>query len=325
MHGMHIESVDLNLLKALDVLLDEQHVSRAAARFHLSQSAMSRTLSRLREAFADELLVRTSSGYTLTPRARHIQAELSEILPRLRNLVTEENFDPSTANGRIRIAASDYFLTVIGNRVFSAFFEQAKGISLVVEPVSPTTFDDLERGRVDMAFVPAAAPPQMVRHVLFTEDHVCVLDEDHPLTRDRLTPADLEAYPHAGVAALESGHMLVEAHLDRLGVRPPAGLTVPYFGAAAAAVRGTRLIAVVPRRLVGLLRQPGLRVAEAPEQFSPFDYPMLWHPRLTGDPAHRWMRSLLIRAGADLTPGPDIGAAREGGPETGAMREEPSA
>jgi DNA-binding transcriptional LysR family regulator len=308
---MHIESVDLNLLKALDVLLDERHVSRAAARFHLSQSAMSRTLSRLREAFGDELLVRTATGYVLTPRARHIQAELSDILPRLRSLVTEDNFDPSTANGQIRIAASDYFLAVLGNAVFSAFFEQAQGISLVVEPVGPTTFDDLERGRVDMAFVPTPAPPQMSRHVLFTEDHVCVLAEDHPLTRDRLTPADLGAYPHAAVAALESGRMLVEGHLERLGIRPPAGLTVPYFAAAAAAVRGTRLIAIVPRRLVGLLREPGVRVAEAPEGFPSFDYPMLWHPRLTGDPAHRWMRSLLIRAGAALPPGPDTGAAQD--------------
>ncbi|MDJ1135155.1 LysR family transcriptional regulator [Streptomyces iconiensis] len=307
---MHIESVDLNLLKALDVLLEERHVSRAAARFHLSQPAMSRTLGRLRDVFGDELLVRTATGYVLTPRARHIRAELSEILPRLRSLVTEENFDPSTAVGKIRVAASDYFLAVMGNQVLPDFFGQASGISLVVETVSPTTFDDLERGHLDLAFVPTPTPPHLCRHVLFTEDHVCVMAEDHPLTRDRLTPADLAEYPHVGVAALKSDRMLVEAQLEQLGIRPHPGLSVPYFTAAVAAVRGTQLIAVLPRRLVARLREPGLRVAEAPAQFSPFDYAMLWHPRLTRDPALQWLRSLLIRAGAALTPrtGPDEAA-----------------
>ncbi|WP_198545745.1 LysR family transcriptional regulator [Actinacidiphila yeochonensis] len=300
---MHIEDVDLNLLKALEVLLEERQVSRAAARFHLSQPAMSRTLTRLRAAFDDDLLVRTAQGYVLTPRARAVQAELTELMPRLRSMVSGDMFQPATAVGVLRVAASDYFLAVLADLLYPAYFGAAPGMSLVVEPVNSATFDDIDRGRVDLAFLPVR-PPRSLRHqVLFSEDHVCLMARDHPLTGDRVTLDDLGSYPHAGVAALQSEQMLVQSRLEQLGVRPPAGLTVPYFAAAAAAVRGNRMIAVLPRRFAAAHQDAAVRIAEAPAELAAFDYLMIWHPRVTSDPAHRWMRSLMAEAGAALDAG----------------------
>lgn len=293
---MHRDDADLNLLRALDVLLEERHVSRSATRLHLTQPAMSRTLGRLRKTFNDELLVRTASGYVLTPRARWLQNELAELLPRLRLLIGGETFDPATASGTMRLAASDYLLTALGDTLFPAFLREAPRMSLRIEPVTPTTFEDVDRGRVDIALLPITPPAPLRRHVLFTDEFVCLMCHNHPLACDRLTLDDVGSYPHVRVEVLGSNRMLVERRLDQLGIQPFARLTVPYFHGAAAALPGSELIAILPRRIAVACRGPALRIAELPTEISAYEYPMVWHPRLTDDPTHRWMRSLLLEA-----------------------------
>ncbi len=300
MRDMHIANADLNLLRALEVLLDERHVSRAAARSHLSQSAMSRTLSRLREMFEDELLVRTQGGYELTPRARALQEELAGVMPRLRTLVRGSSFDPGSASDTFRVAASDYPLTVLGDHFFPPFTSGAPHLSLVVTPVLPSTFADLDHGRIDLALTPIEAPAHLHRQTLFTEDFVCMVSTSHPLTADRVTVDDLAGYPHASVGGMHAHQMLVMDQLEKLGIHAPAGVRVPYFSTAVTAVRGTTLIAVVPRRFARRYADASVRVLEAPHEITGFTYPMLWHPRLTNDHAHRWLRSVLALAAASL-------------------------
>src|SRR5215510_711246 len=104
----HIRKSDLNLLPALAALLEERSISKAAARHHLSQPAMSRVLQRLRGTFGDELLVRTAQGYALTTRARRLQDELQVLLPRIDRLLRGDAFDPATAEGRFRLCCPDY-------------------------------------------------------------------------------------------------------------------------------------------------------------------------------------------------------------------------
>ncbi|MFC4945136.1 LysR family transcriptional regulator [Pseudonocardia sp. GCM10023141] len=300
MRAVHIENVDLNLLTALEVLLDERHVSRAALRSHLSQSAMSRTLARLRTTFNDELLIRTAAGYELTPRAHAIQHELAHVMPRLRSLVRGDAFDPATATDTIRVACTDYAATVLGGTLFGRLFRAAPNLSLVIEPLSAHTFDDVEHGRVDLALSPVTPPAPLRRKALFTEDFVCALAHTHPFTGDRLTIDDVARYPHASVVVMHDDTMLVENRLAQLGVRPPPGLRVPYFSAAVAALPGTDLIAVLPRRFATLHAGPLLRTVGAPVEFTPFLYSMIWHPRLSADPAHTWFRALVQTAGDGL-------------------------
>jgi DNA-binding transcriptional LysR family regulator len=302
MRQVHVDSVDLNLLKALSVLLEERHVSRAAARFHLSQSAMSRTLTRLRETFGDELLVRTGAGYELTPRARTIQRELLFIMPRLQSIVRGDDFDPDVATDRARLHCTDYITTVLGPSLFQRLFHQAPRMSLTIEPLSPHTFADVDRGRVDLALSPIKPPSPLRWQTLFDEDFVCLLSRDHPVTRDRLTLDDLASYPHASVIVMQAEKMVVEQRLGELGVHPPSSLRVPYFTAAVAALPGTVLIAILPRRFARLhAADEAVRTAEAPVEFGSFPYGMIWHPRLNTDPAQTWIRSLVQTASDTLT------------------------
>jgi DNA-binding transcriptional LysR family regulator len=302
MRDVHSDNADLNLLRALDALLEERHVSRAADRFHLSQSAMSRTLTRLRETFRDELLVRTGGGYELTPRARAIQDELDELLPRLRSLVRGDDFDPASATDAVRIHGSDYACSVLGPRLFAELFHRAPRLSVTVEPLSAATFDDLGRGRVDLALTPVRPPAPLTWTPLFEEDYVCVLSAGHPLGgegTERLTLAHLTEFPQVTIVVLAAETMISDRRLRELGVRPRSGLRVPFFSAAVAAVSGTTLIAMVPRRFARQYAQvEGLRIAEAPEEFESFSYGMSWHPRLNSDPAQAWLRSLVQVAAA---------------------------
>ncbi|MFG1928652.1 LysR family transcriptional regulator [Cryptosporangium sp. NPDC048952] len=305
MRAVHMENVDLNLLKALAVLLEERHVSRAAARMHLTQSAMSRTLARLRETFGDELLVRTQGGYELTPRARAVQDELAVLMPRLRMLIRGSSFDPSTATDTVRIAGSDYAATVIGDELFPRFVREAPHMSLVVTPVLPSTFADLDQGRVDLVLTPIDAPDHLNKQELFFEDFVCALSRTHPITAARLSIGDLASYPLVTVGGMNTQQRLVTRQLEQAGIRPQAGITVPFFSTAATAAKGTTLIAVLPRRLAWRYAGEELRIAEAPPQIAGINYPMVWHPRVTGDPVHQWVRSLVAIAGAALSDTPN--------------------
>lgn len=297
----HTQSADLNLLRALAVLLEERHVSRAAERFHLSQSAMSRTLQRLRETFGDELLVRTSAGYELTPRARQLQAELADVLPRLDTMLRGDTFDPATATGEVRVHCTDYATTVLGPGVFRRIFREAPHLSLAVEPLGDHSAVDVELGRADLMISGAMAGKPLRWETLFEEDFVCLLSRDHPVTAGRLTLDDLTRHPHVVVAVLSGEQTMVERRLAALGLRRRAGLRVPYFSAAAAALPGTTLIAVLPRRgAEPYADRPAYRIAEAPAEFAPFPYGIAWHPRVDGDPVNRWLRGIVRQAAAGL-------------------------
>ncbi|MFF9206589.1 LysR family transcriptional regulator [Streptomyces sp. NPDC014986] len=290
----HLRNADLNLLEALAVLLEERHVSRAADRFHLSQSAMSRVLQRLRETFDDELLVRTRRGYEPTPRGQQIQSELADLLPRLEALLRGDAFDPATANGHFRVHCTDYATSLLGPTLFPRLFREAPGISLSVAPLGDQSFTDVEQGRADLVVSGVVAPRSLHWETLFEEDFVCLLSRDHPVTSEQLTLDDFTSYPHVVITILAGGQTMVERRLDEYGLRRPTGLRVPFFSAAAAAVPGTELIATLPRRAAfAYADDPAYRVAAAPAELPSFPYGIAWHPRVDSDPAHRWLRQVV--------------------------------
>ncbi|MCS7480333.1 LysR family transcriptional regulator [Umezawaea endophytica] len=297
-----LRNADLNLLTALAVLLEERHVSRAANRLHLSQPAMSRTLHRLRDTFGDELLVRTRHGYEPTVRGHQLQWELADLLPRLETLLRGNGFDPATATAAFHVHCTDYATSVLGPAVFQRVSREAPRISLTVEPLSDRSFADVEQGRVGLVLSGVVAPESLHWETLFEEDFVCLLAHDHPATGDRLTLADFGRYPHVVVVVLDGEQTMVDRRLAELGRRRFAGLRVPYFSAAPAALPGTDLVATLPRRgAAPYLDDPAYRVVEAPVEIQPFPYGIAWHPRVDGDPAHQWLRKVLRDAAAETT------------------------
>ena len=301
MRSVQQPQIDLNLLRALALLLEERHIARAADRFSLSPSAMSRTLARLRRAFGDELLVPTANGYELTPRARQIEAELAPILERLRCLVVPNPFDPAAATDSLRIHATDYACNVLLPDIFAAVSRDAPHLELTVEPLTARSFDQVQRGQVDLALTPVAPPPTLRLTRLYEEEYVGVVSVDHPVRGDRLVLDDLRHWPYVRVVALPQQVMVADQRLHDLSVDPPSVLQVPYFSAALAALPGTVFIALIPGRLAQQHAYDArLRIVRAPREFIPFAYGMIWHPRSSTYPAHAWIRSLIVATGIRL-------------------------
>jgi DNA-binding transcriptional LysR family regulator len=293
----HVRTADLNLLLAALVLFEERKISTAADRFHLSQPAMSRLLQRLRETFKDELLVRGASGYELTPRARQLQESLAVLLPELDRLIAGPRFDPAHARETFRIALTDYAALVIAPPLMAELTVSAPGIVLDLHAWSDRAFNDLERGRLDLAFWVDDAPAPLVCEPLFREDFVCVMDADHEAGDAPLTVKRYLEFPHAVIGVLGGKQTVIEQRLEALGIHRTIGLRVPFFAAAVLAVPHTPLIATVPRRMAMLYAtNPALRLVEPPVALGSFGYIMAWHPRMNGDPGHRWLREAVQRA-----------------------------
>lgn len=302
---MRVPHSDLGLLhelRALSVLLEERNVTRAAIRFHLSQSSMSRTLQRLRALFGDELLVRSGGDYELTPRAREMQRELVVLLPRLENLVAGRGFDPSTATGVVRIIGTDYTAATLGPHLLPRLLVAAPDLEIRMEPRDQDSYSDLERGRADIALsvLRPSAPLRWER--LFTDDLVCVVAREHAV-QGRFSLADYVAARHVVVTVIAGEQPMIERWLQELGRSRTAAVRVAYFHAALAALPGTTLVATIPRRLAEVqgADDPRLRLVEAPEDFDAFPYGMVWHSRLEHDPTHRWLRDMIRAAARDMT------------------------
>ena len=293
-----IPGADLNLLGPLAALLRERHVSRAAERAHMSQPAMSRALAALRRVFGDELLVRSGGGYRLTPRAERLQRDLAAILPQLESLFTETPYNPLTADHAFRLAGTDYVLSVIGPPLVRRVLVQAPAVTLHFGGWHTDVYYDVERGALDLAFTGGAAPPPLRSEPLFDDRYVCVMSAGHPLAAGgTLTLGDYLDCDHVVVDVLAGRQGTVDMRLEALGHARRASVTVSYHALAAAAIRDTRLVATLPRRLAGhLAADRTLAVTGAPEETGTMSFSMAWHPRLDGDPAQRWLRDTIRAA-----------------------------
>lgn len=197
----HIRKLDLSLVWPLYALLDERHVTRAAQRCDMSQSAMSRALGRLRSALDDEPLVRSGAAYERTPRGDQLLVDLQALLPRLDAAVRGNRFDPATSTDRLCIATTDFAASVLIPTLLERMASAAPSVRIEVVPWNDRVFNDIEAGRTHLALIGVQPPEPFESKPLFTDEFVCVVAENHPL-RARLT---LKRYVEHGHAVVTIG------------------------------------------------------------------------------------------------------------------------
>src|SRR5712691_2097343 len=151
MHKVHLRNFDLNLLVLLHALLEERHITRAAERSFLSQSAMSRALERLREMFGDPLLVRNGRGYERTVRGERVLRELESIMPRLEAMVRGEEFDPARSQERFRVAMTDHGSMVLMPALMERIRIAAANVRVDASAWNDRVYEDIAAGRIDTA------------------------------------------------------------------------------------------------------------------------------------------------------------------------------
>ena len=270
-------------------------MSRAARRLLLSQPAATRALGRLRDMFKDDLLVRVSGSYELTPKGQLLLQELETTLPRIDRLLTGGEFLPSQETMHFRLAGTDYASHIIGLPLANYLLAKGDNLSFGLSPLNDNTLDDLNRGRLDLLFNPddGQVSSRCERQALFQDDFVCVVDKQSPYGSKLTLDEYLEAR-HISVSIFNGVQTLPDERLAASGLKRRIAYTVPYFTVALQGVVGTNLIATVPRRIaLSEWRNSDVKVLKTPRPVSKFTYFMWWHPRMTSDAAHTWLRDAV--------------------------------
>lgn len=299
-----LASVDLNLLVSLDLLLEERSVRGAARRAHLSPSAMSHTLGRLRDLLGDEILVRAGRQMVPTPRAESLVEPLKSLLAGARSLLTDATrFDPQHLQRRFRVVCTDHAAAVLLSRADRLFRLEAPEMDLTVAPLVPDTMADLRKGHVDAAIgvFPEAAPEVRTRG-LFDDRFVTVCRPDHPrLAEGELTLPRFLAERHVLVAPRGDAEGLVDRVLATTGDRRRVSRTFPSFLSALWHVAQSDELLTISSRLVAEVRpRLPLRAVATPLHLDDYRMVLAWHPRTDKAVEDVWFRSVLIRTAQDL-------------------------
>lgn len=298
---------DLNLLSALNALLSDKNVTRAAERLNVTQPTMSGMLQRLRYQFDDQLLIRNGRELELTPFGASLVEPVREALRSIELLIhTEPVFDPSTSNREFTIMSSNYCASVFLTNVVSNLQVHAPNVHLIMQPIN----DPIERifaGDVDLCitaddmslFTMHGGSEKIHSEPLFSDEFVCVVAKDHPLSEG----ADLEevfSYPHVGVQMFGTVNTIESAWIEqhRPGYKP--NMVVADFPLVAPMVSYSNLVGVMPSRMAELSgRAMQIRSFRPPYSIPALNEAMMWHSRHMGDPAHVWLRGVIRDTAAD--------------------------
>jgi len=296
-----MQDVDLNLLTALDVLLAECSVTRAAHRLGLSPSAMSRTLSRLRLATGDQLLVLAGRSLVPTPYAEQISDHIHELARNARAALqpASETLDMATLERTFTIRANDGFVELVGPSLMAAITGHAPHV--VVRFVSKPDKDarPLREGVIDLEIgVLGTAAPELKTRMLFRDRFVGVCRTGHPLLA-RVTAKRYASYRHVVVSRKQDFSGPVDDALAQLGLHRNIAMVVPTYANAMQVARHSDVLGLVPRScfggawMGGTADRTGVEPFELPVKTPDITVSAIWHPRLHADPAHRWLRDTL--------------------------------
>jgi DNA-binding transcriptional LysR family regulator len=300
---MNLRQFDLNLLVALDVLLEERNVTRAAERLCLSQPAMSGMLARLRHAFGDELLVRVGRHLEPTEFAAGMAERVHECVLELEDLLEASRpFDPATDSRAFRIGASDYAALLLFGPIIKRLIERAPSMSVHFLRLDLTAVDRLIAGEIDFAIFPAEIEAGLPSMPLFDDTWVCAAWTGHPSLGEELTIEEFLRHPHMSFNISDAGHASVaDEFLARNGHARRIVASTESFTAAPFLLRGTPLLTLVPRRLGERMRQAAeVRLLELPFDVPPLREKLIWNPRFTSSSGHAWMREQLVEAAGEL-------------------------
>ena len=290
-----IRALDLNLLKALDALLDEGSVTRAAQRLSLTQPAVSGMLTRLRDYFGDPLFVRTSHGMVPTLRASELSMPVKQILTDIAILLKPMQFDPMTAELTYTLVATDYALKAVVVPLIAALKQHAPRIRIAVRSVdSERMYQQLSRGEVDLALVtPQTTPDDLHGRALYQEEYVCVARSHHPLAAaSEMTLEQFCEQEHILVSTEGRFMGVTDEALAELSLTRRVGVSVNSFLVIPDILRSTDMIAVVPGRMVPV--DSDLTIIPLLLNVPGFTKSMAWHERTHRDPAHQWIRALCV-------------------------------
>lgn len=291
-----INALDVALLTALEALLEERNVTRAAARLGVTQQGLSGRLARLRRVFGDRLFVRDGAGVAPTPAAEAMRPSVVAALSNLRSLVERGSFAPTLFEGVITLATSDYAAALLLPRLMPKLRNAAPGLHVAVRNLNSATLRvDMRDSRVDLAITtPDFAPEGLCAKRLFHERYIGAARIGHPIFDQPIDVDRFCAFAHLLVSP-ERGdfHGATDDALTACGARRTIALVVPTFSLAPSILAASDLVAVVPKRLTAGT-ETVLSTFDTPVKVKGFDLVAFWPERLHQDLAHLWFRTVCF-------------------------------
>lgn len=293
---VNISAIDLNLLHVLHAVLAEGSATRAAKRLHVTQSAVSNALARLRQALGDPLVVRNSRGLSATPRARELEPELSAIMASVGRLLKPRvSFDPATTTREFTLACADYCTAILGPALAELMHARAPLATLRLVTLEQLQGTEGLASNVDLHLgMPPRIPSGCRSSALFQDSFVCMLPKTSKRAAKRLSlPHYLQA-SHVRVSVLNSSHDAMDVALTKRGYARRIALTVPHFSVVPLIVERTGYIATLSRRLAETqARRFDVALVEPPLQLGKRPTRMVWHERTETDEGARFFRRLV--------------------------------
>lgn len=295
----NLRSVDLNLLVFFDALMTERHVTRAANKVAVSQSAMSNALARLRHLFRDELFIRSATGMEPTPRAIELGPSVRAILLQTTRLMASDlHFNPATAEQRFTCRMSDLVGSLILPTVMACLRAEAPGLTVEVLHLPPEeTVTALEADQLDVAVsMHLRHKSSILSEPLFSDRMVCLMREGHPLSSGTISMKKFLAFGHVRVAMSPTDIRFVDSVLGEQGLQRNVALTVPHWLLVPRVLLSTDLISVMSERAAQRFLDSGTVMRPLPFPSERFDWAMYWHRRHDHSRAHQWLREQMKTA-----------------------------
>ena len=299
---MNLNSLDLNLLVALDALLLEANVSRAAMRIGLSQPAASHALQRLREVLGDPLLVRVGARMELTPRAQALRGPLAQVLDQVRGLFVPDDFNAASSERRFRLMMPDLAVELLVPPLMAKLARLAPNVRLDIVPWrGPAIFTAEFARTIDLVISIGDAFKGFHRQLLYTDRDALAVRRGHPAgARLARRDAFLKAR-HVAVVIRGQNEDLIDGWLRARGIERRIALVVPGYIEALHVVARTDLVAFVPSRLIAALAKPLALAAVTPPLDPGIDEQFMFSPtRARFDPGSIWLRNLMLQTGREL-------------------------
>jgi DNA-binding transcriptional LysR family regulator len=318
---MAIGQIDLNLIKVFNAVFEDRNLLRAGKRLHLSPSAVSHALTRLRQVVGDELFVRTSEGMMPTVRALGMADDLRDSLNKITATLGVDAFNASTSAKQFIVAANDHLTAVIIAGLSRMMVAEAPGVRLVVRPSTRLDLaEQIDVGRIDLAIGIFQQVPSHFRTVpLMTEGDAILMHKSHPAAGRTLTLQDVASYPLVTVSVggqeegavdgfiLERGLARQSEMFDRnalqealatIGAVPLLHRTTPHSLAIPALI-GTDMLSILPSSLARLLvSDEDFVMVKPPYRVAQSTFRGVWNDRNSHEPAHLWLRQMMMRAAA---------------------------
>ena len=295
---MRFEQLDLNLLVALDIFLEEQNITRSAERLHLSQSATSGILSRLRTFFEDDLLVQIGKKMQPTPFALELQGPVAGVLATVRgSIIGRKANNPEQSERHFKIIASDYIIQVLLRHVVAAVAESAPNVTF--EFLSPFAHEVniLAKGGADLMMAPEAVMLDAYSSIpLVSDELVCIADINNTAVSTELTFEQFNSLGHVSVGFARASHLSIEQWLtETMETNRRVEVITNDFSTLIYTLINTERIAILPRHFAEMhAARKAVKIVKLPFETPKLKESMMWHPTLENDPMHRWLRQQIF-------------------------------